>query len=243
MTSNFGVPQITDENTRDALNRALDSATAFGFPDMQRAFERVSKVLMTNNIFLNKIDDLHDEEGLDVSMASQGAIDDTGLSIYFEWQREDNGLFSVFCNVVDDTDLEELLNNSDHLDKLPDWDDSMPSEPYSETQKKWANKQLSESKPYSTMALANEPENFASVDDLTNAAGSMTNKSTREQNPALKSMYLSISKNLIDKGRAKLEEEAKVGNKLTKFVDGVKTGTKTISENKGSVWKKHKDSE
>lgn len=239
MPNNFGVPQITDENTRGALNAALESATTFGFPSMQRAFERVSKVLMVNNIPLDRIDNLADEEGLEIQIAKQG-IEDTNLSIYFEWQREDNGLFSVFANVVTDNELEDLLNNSDHLDSLPDWEG--PSEPYSETQKKWANKQLSEDTPieekqdYHGVAFTNSPENFATADDLTNAAVSMNNKSTEEKHPGLKGMYSKIAKNLIDKGMTTKLEESAPEDKYSKLIANIKT-VKPLNENKGSVWK------
>lgn len=246
MTNNLGVPQITDEHTQDAINGALDAATAFGFPDMQRAFERVSKVLMVNNIFLHKIESLADEEGLDVSPVTQG-VTPTELHIYFEWQREDNGLFSVFCNIVDDSDLEELLNNSDHLDSLPDWEDQ-PSQSYGETQKKWANKQLSEVSDYKLVAQMNDPAKFAKPEDLATASSSMVDQATTEAHPKLKNMYLDIAKNLIDKGTRKLAEEAPPGAKYERMIQHIKSNLsqdgslskKDEAKAFGSAWKAYK---
>lgn len=232
MPNNFGVPQISDEKTRDAINGALDSVTAFAFPDMQRAFERVSKVLATANIMLPRISTIGNEEGLEVIPVTQGMNDD--YSVYFEWQREDNGQFSVFCNLVDMDELEDLLNNSDHLDSLPDWED------------------INEAKEYSTIALANNPENFVTADDLADASVSMNNQATKEKHPQLKQMYLDTAKAFIEHSRKKLAmEEAPPGAKYERMVKHIKTNLakdgylskkdKAIAY--GSAWKTYKKHE
>ena len=132
------------DDVRDNINTLIAGVTAKPFITPYIAFERVRKTLAYYHIHKPGVMFLSGDHGVksfpanqfdNISgMNDQGKLvskEDSPYSIFFEWCRNDDGMFDVFCEIVDEEDLQQLLSDvakeqvtpSDkRRDKLNEWD-------------------------------------------------------------------------------------------------------------------------
>ena len=128
-----GVIDIRDSAVRDNLNALLSGATACRFISPYVALEKVSKVLANYHIFLPKYSFMEGDSGVatfelnqfgkKMGMTDDGRVvtaEDNEYSIFFEYRMTDSGMFDVFCEVVDQEELDEILADID--DEMEDED-------------------------------------------------------------------------------------------------------------------------
>jgi hypothetical protein len=121
-----GVIDIRDSAVRDNLNALLSGATACRFISPYVALEKVSKVLANYHIFLPKYSFMEGDSGVatfelnqfgkKMGMTDDGRVvtaEDNDHSIFFEYRMTDSGMFDVFCEVVDQEELDEILADID----------------------------------------------------------------------------------------------------------------------------------
>lgn len=119
-----GQIDVSDDSVRDRINLLLTKATSGSFSNPHTALQEVMKVLAQYHIFLPKFNFLEDDHGVEVWQLKQfgdmmGAKNNGEIvtkenypySIFFEYQRNEIGLYVVFCEVVDQDELEELLDD------------------------------------------------------------------------------------------------------------------------------------
>lgn len=128
---------VDDPAVRDTINVMLNGVTCKSFVTPYIAFERVSKVLAQFHIHLSRTIFLENDSGVVVLPISQFGdkvgMTDNGQVVtknpdeyhfYFEYRTNDRGLFDVFCEVLDNTELEEIMNDvHDEMDEYSDSDD------------------------------------------------------------------------------------------------------------------------
>ena len=119
-----GFVGIEDSATRDYLNALLAGITSGRFLTPYIALERVSKVLASYHIFLPKTSFLEGDSGSaiwpvnqfggKVGMNNDGEVVTapvSDFSVYFEYRMSDMGTYIIFCEVVDQDELEEILDD------------------------------------------------------------------------------------------------------------------------------------
>jgi hypothetical protein len=119
-----GVIDIRDAAVRDGLNQQLAGVTAGKFVTPYIAFERVCKALANFHIFPPRTSYLEGDSGavnfrIDQFGSKMGMTDDGRVvsapedphHLYFEYRQSDCGMFMVFCEVVDQEELEEILDD------------------------------------------------------------------------------------------------------------------------------------
>ena len=129
-----GFVGVEDSATRDYLNALLSGVTAGKFLTPYIALERISKVLANYHIFPARTTFLEGDSGLAIWPVSQfglkAGMNNDGevvtaphseYSVYFEYQMNDSGSFDIFCEVVSQEDLEELLDDVE--DEMEEGDD------------------------------------------------------------------------------------------------------------------------
>lgn len=129
-----GTIDVRDTDARDNINRILSGITHGRFVTPYIAFERVSKALANFLIFPPRQGFLEGDSGevhFEIKQFGEkmGMNDDgTVISapalpyyIYFEYRLDDNGMFNIFCEVVDQDDLEEIFDDLE--DEMNDEDD------------------------------------------------------------------------------------------------------------------------
>lgn len=117
-----GSIDINSDSVRDSVNTMLAGVTAKAFLTPYIAFERVRKVLAYFHIYAPGTTFLTGDHGVKTFPANQfdniTGMDDKGqvvskldspFSIFFEYARNDEGLFDVFCEIVDAEDLHQLM--------------------------------------------------------------------------------------------------------------------------------------
>ena len=117
-----GFVGIEDSATRDYLNALLAGITAGHFLTPYIALERVSKVLANYQIFPPRTSFLEGDSGSAIWPANQfggkfGMNNDgevvtsptSDYSIYFEYRMSDAGMYVIFCEVVSQDELDEIL--------------------------------------------------------------------------------------------------------------------------------------
>lgn len=117
-----GFVGIEDSATRDYLNALLAGITAGHFLTPYIALERVSKVLANYQIFPPKTSFLEGDSGSAIWPVNQfgskfgmnndgevGYAPPSNYSIYFEYRMSDGGTYVVFCEVVSQDELDEIL--------------------------------------------------------------------------------------------------------------------------------------
>lgn len=117
-----GKISIDDPSVVDAINANLDLSTARSFVTPYIALEEVRKILAYYKIFIPKSAYLDQNHGNDVFEISQFGdkmgMNDQGevvtksaspLFFYFEWSLNRKGMYDVFCSIVDNNDLEEIM--------------------------------------------------------------------------------------------------------------------------------------
>lgn len=119
-----GVMDINDSAVRDQINQLLAGATGMKFVTPYIGMERVAKTLANFHIFIPSQAFLEGDSGNAVWPVSQyglkfGQTNDgdvvagptTGYSIYFEYRMSDCGMFMIFCEIVDQDELDEILDD------------------------------------------------------------------------------------------------------------------------------------
>ena len=138
---------IDDVATRDNINIVLDKVTSDTFLTPYIGLERVSKALAYYHIFLPKMTFLEEERGYKLFKASQfgdkmgmtndGQVvinDNPDYSVYFEWNKNDDGVYNIFCQIADQNEVSELVS---------DFEDDV-EEDYNEDEDEEDNEELDE---------------------------------------------------------------------------------------------------
>ena len=119
-----GVIDVSDPAARDNINTLLTGALGLCFLTPYIALEKVRKVLAYYHIFLPKTTFLEGDRGVEVFTVNQfgklSGMKDSGevvtkvdspLSLYFEYKMNDRGMFDIFCEIVTDEELDDLIDN------------------------------------------------------------------------------------------------------------------------------------
>lgn len=119
-----GKIDIEDSDVRDQVNGYLNGITAGSFVTPYIALERVTKVLANYHIYLPRYTFMSGDSGVAVFPVNQfgtriGMTNDgqvvtkhpSSFHVYFEYQMNDDGKYDVFCEIVDDDDLSNLLDD------------------------------------------------------------------------------------------------------------------------------------
>lgn len=122
-TSN-GVIDVRDSAVRDNINKLLAGATNGKFLTPYIAFERVCKTLANFHIFPPRttffegdsgaVNFAINQFGFKMGMTNDGRVitsDEDPHHIYFEYRMSDCGMFEIFCEIVDQSELEEILSD------------------------------------------------------------------------------------------------------------------------------------
>jgi hypothetical protein len=133
-----GTIDVRDSDARDNINRILSGITHGRFVTPYIAFERVSKALANFLIYPPRQSFLEGDSGEvhfeikqfgeKMGMNDDGTVvtaPELPYYIYFEYRLDDNGMFNIFCEVVDEDDLEEIFDDLE--DEMNDEDDSEDS--------------------------------------------------------------------------------------------------------------------
>ena len=117
-----GSINIEDPSVRDGLNSILTSTTSDKFVTPYIAFEKVQKALANFLIFPKRPTFLEGDSGLYTNpirqfgdkmgqMENGDFVEDNSedLHLYFEYAQDDDGMFKVFCEIVDEDELDDLL--------------------------------------------------------------------------------------------------------------------------------------
>lgn len=117
-----GFVGIDDPAVRDNLNGLLAVVTSEKFITPYIGLERVAKVLANYHIFIPKHSFLEGDSGMltfpvnqfggKIGMQNDGEVVTAPVSdyhIFFEYRMSDCGMFKIFCEVVDEEELDEIL--------------------------------------------------------------------------------------------------------------------------------------
>lgn len=154
-----GVVGIDNDPVRDAINNHLTAVTERSFTTPYIALESVRKVLSSFHIFIPATNFMDGNSGYEAFKISQfgsksGMTNDGDMVVnatspfyvYFEYQSNQLGGFEVFCQVINDEELNEILNDveSDLNDDEEEDDDEELNESNKENKdkkKEWIKKQ------------------------------------------------------------------------------------------------------
>lgn len=120
-----GFVDIRDDDVREKINAVLRVATEENFITPYVGMEKVAKVLANFHMFVPRVGFMEGDSGVVVAPANQfgekmGMKDDGSVveaeeseySIYFEYEVcEYSGMFIIFCQIVDEDELDELLKD------------------------------------------------------------------------------------------------------------------------------------
>lgn len=118
-----GVVDVHDHAVRNNINSFLNGELACHVVTPYVAFNKVNKVLANFHIFLPKAPYMEDTQGVHVfkikqfgrvaGMRNDGSVVtkiEQPYSLYFEWKRNERGMFDVFAEIVTDEELADLLD-------------------------------------------------------------------------------------------------------------------------------------
>ena len=119
-----GVIDVSDHAVIDNINTLLSGALGQCFITPYIALEKVRKVLAYYHIFLPKTTFLEGDRGVEVfkvnqfgevtGMRNNGEVvtrEDGQENLYFEYKMNDRGMFDIFCEIVTDEELDDLIDN------------------------------------------------------------------------------------------------------------------------------------
>lgn len=119
-----GVMDIADSAVRDQINQLLAGVTNMKFVTPYIALERVAKTLANFHIYLPSQGFLEGDSGAaswpihqygaKIGQTNDGEVVTTPsaqFSVFFEYRMSDCGMFMVFCEVVDQDELEEIMDD------------------------------------------------------------------------------------------------------------------------------------
>ena len=118
----FDMPvDIENEKIRDGINTELDNATESSSLTPYIALEKVRKILMPYHIHVPRYLFKDDEHGIltfearqfgDIyGMKDDGQVytkDEYPYLLYFEYQKNEIGMYDVFCEIIDRADLADI---------------------------------------------------------------------------------------------------------------------------------------
>ena len=121
---------VSDPSVRNKINAQLEYITARDFLTPYVGLEAVRKILAYSNIFVPNTVFLEKTSGYDIFDADQfgekmGMTNDgevvtapsSPFKVYFEWKLNDGGEYDIFCSIVTDDELEELLADTEEEDE------------------------------------------------------------------------------------------------------------------------------
>lgn len=119
-----GVMDISDSAVRDQINQLLAGVTNMKFVTPYIALERVAKTLANFHIFLPNQGFLEGDSGAatwpihqygaKIGQTNDGEVVTTPAAqfhVFFEYRMSDCGMYMVFCEVVDQDELDEIMND------------------------------------------------------------------------------------------------------------------------------------
>lgn len=119
-----GVMDISDSAVRDQINQLLTGVTAMKFVTPYIALERVAKTLANFHIYLPNQGFLEGDSGAaswpihqygaKIGQNNDGEVVTTPpaqFSVFFEYRMSDCGMYMVFCELVDQDELDEIMND------------------------------------------------------------------------------------------------------------------------------------
>lgn len=119
-----GIIDIRDSTVRDGLNQQLAGVTACKFLTPYLAFERICKALANFHIFPPRNNYFEGDSGsfnfpisqfgAKIGMTDDGQVvgnPDLPHHLYFEYRQADSGMFMIFCEIVDQDELDEILQD------------------------------------------------------------------------------------------------------------------------------------
>lgn len=122
-TSN-GVIDVRDSAVRDNINQLLAGTTNGRFLTPYIAFERVCKTLANFHIFPPRttffegdsgaVNFAINQFGFKMGQTVDGRVvtaEEDPHHVYFEYRMNDSGMFEIFCEIVDQSELEEILSD------------------------------------------------------------------------------------------------------------------------------------
>jgi hypothetical protein len=118
-----GIVDVNAHPVRDAINNQLAQATSCGAVTPYIVLQKVRKILAQFHISLPPIIFLEGEHGVEtveirqfgdiMGMNNAGEVvtkAEYPYHLYFEYQMNSYGMYDVFCEIVNEEDLEELLD-------------------------------------------------------------------------------------------------------------------------------------
>lgn len=164
-----------DKNpVRENINNLLTNALSSSFVTPYVGLEKVSKVLANFHMHLPKVPFLEGNHGVQVfdlnqfgemmGMKNDGTVVtkvETPYHVYFEYQMNDKGRYDIFCEVVDDEELDELLGEME--DDMNDVED--------EREKKLDENLLKTVAGLTTISTKPEVQNMSNKDKELNEEG------------------------------------------------------------------------
>lgn len=121
-TIEHGNIDVHDHAVRNTINSYLNGELARCFVTPYVGLERANKVLANFHIYLPKAPFMEDDHGVHVfrinqfnkvaGMRNDGSVVtkvENPYSLYFEWKRNEKGLYDIFAEVVTDDELNDLL--------------------------------------------------------------------------------------------------------------------------------------
>lgn len=118
-----GKVNVDDHAVRNNINSFLNGELACNVVTPYVALNKINKVLANFHIFLPKAPYMEDNQGVHVfrihqfgkvaGMRNDGSVVtkiENPYSLYFEWKRNERGMFNVFAEIVTDEELADLLD-------------------------------------------------------------------------------------------------------------------------------------
>jgi hypothetical protein len=226
-----GSMDIDDSSVRDNINTLLHGVTGRCFVTPYIAMERVAKVLGNFHIHVPKTTFLENDSGMvtfnisqfgnKFGMQNNGEVvtkNTSPYSLYFEYRMNDKGLFDVFCEIVSQDELDEIMNDLE--DELNDNTDEGDDEESLESAEDRREEKLEEAKDNSMRNMA------AGLAAMTmGAAGAMGPEIGDKLIPAPISKWEMTHKTLKDQGeeekatdlRSLIDDYKKNGNAYTRL--------------------------
>ena len=121
-----GILDVDDAGVRDNINVLLTGALSSCTLTPYIALEKVRKVLAYFHIHLDKAPFMEGDRGVQVfdvhqfgrsaGMRNDGEVVtkvSQPFSIYFEYQQNDKGMFDIFCEIVTQDELDDLIDDAE----------------------------------------------------------------------------------------------------------------------------------
>lgn len=120
-----GTVDVENESVREGINALLAQATACSSLTPYIALFKITKVLGAFHIYLpqtklsgergHKVFEIN-QFGIKTGMTDDGKVvtaDPSEYKIYFEYEMNDNGMYDVYCEIIDGQELDEIQDDID----------------------------------------------------------------------------------------------------------------------------------